>query len=109
MLLAAVTAIGPFAMHLLAPALPWIASDLEVPAAVSQLMLSLSLVAMAVFNLIWGPLSDRYGRTHLVMRLNRFHHGTQYRKQPSQPAHADRKHREDVEVKAVVHAQRRDD
>ena len=67
MLLAAVTAIGPFAMHLLAPALPWIASDLEVPAAVSQLMLSLSLVAMAVFNLIWGPLSDRYGRRPMLL------------------------------------------
>ena len=52
MLLAAVTAISPFAMHLLAPALPWIATDFQVPAALSQLMLSLSLVAMAVFNLV---------------------------------------------------------
>ena len=67
MLLAAVTAIGPFAMHLLAPALPWIASDFQVPAALSQLMLSLSLVAMAIFNLIWGPLSDRYGRRPMLL------------------------------------------
>ena len=67
LLLAAVTAIGPFAMHLLAPALPWIASDFQVSPALSQLLLSLSLVAMAVFNLIWGPLSDRYGRRPMLL------------------------------------------
>ncbi len=67
LLLAAVTAIGPFAMHALAPALPFVASDFEVPAALAQLMLSLSLVAMAVFNLIWGPLSDRYGRKPMLL------------------------------------------
>jgi len=56
LLLAAVTAIGPFAMHALAPALPSIAKDFEVSAAAAQLTLSLSLVAMAIANLIWGPL-----------------------------------------------------
>lgn len=67
LLLAAVTAIGPFAMHALAPALPFVATDFQVPAALAQLMLSLSLVAMAVFNLIWGPLSDRYGRRPMLL------------------------------------------
>lgn len=67
LLLAAVTAIGPFAMHALAPALPFVAADFQVPAALAQLMLSLSLVAMAVFNLIWGPLSDRYGRRPMLL------------------------------------------
>ena len=47
-LLAAVTAIGPFALQALSPALPALAADFAVPAAVAQLMLSLSLVAMAV-------------------------------------------------------------
>lgn len=66
-LLAAVTAIGPFAMHALSPALPWIASDFEVPAAAAQLMLSLSLVAMAVATLFWGPISDRAGRRPVLI------------------------------------------
>lgn len=67
LLLAAVTAIGPFAMHALAPALPSIAKDFEVSAAAAQLTLSLSLVAMAIANLIWGPLSDRYGRRPMLL------------------------------------------
>ncbi|MEM7090748.1 MAG: multidrug effflux MFS transporter [Pseudomonadota bacterium] len=67
LLLAAVTAIGPFAMHALAPALPSIAQDFEVSAAAAQLTLSLSLVAMAISNLIWGPLSDRYGRRPILL------------------------------------------
>lgn len=67
LMLAAVTAIGPFSMHALAPALPFVSTDFEVPAALAQLMLSLSLVAMAVFNLVWGPLSDRYGRKPMLL------------------------------------------
>ncbi|HUS55433.1 MAG TPA: multidrug effflux MFS transporter [Thermohalobaculum sp.] len=66
-LLAAVTAIGPFSLQALSPALPAIAADFAVPAAVSQLMLSLSLVAMAVSTLIWGPVSDRLGRRPVMV------------------------------------------
>lgn len=67
LLLAAVTAIGPFTLHMLSPALPQISASLGVPAAMAQLMLSLSLVAMAISNLIWGPLSDRYGRRPVLL------------------------------------------
>ena len=66
-LLAAVTAIGPFAMHALSPALPEIAAGFQVPAAAAQLMLSLSLVAMAVASLFWGPISDRHGRRPVLI------------------------------------------
>ena len=66
-LLAAVTAIGPFSLQALSPALPAIAADFAVAAAVSQLMLSLSLVAMAVSTLIWGPVSDRLGRRPVMV------------------------------------------
>jgi DHA1 family bicyclomycin/chloramphenicol resistance-like MFS transporter len=66
-LLAAVTAIGPFSLQALSPALPAIAVDFEVPAAVAQLMLSLSLVAMAVTTLAWGPVSDRLGRRPVMV------------------------------------------
>lgn len=67
LLLAAVTAIGPFTLHALSPALPVIAEDFEVTAAQAQLMLSLSLVAMAVMTLVWGPLSDRFGRKPVLL------------------------------------------
>ena len=66
-LLAAVTAIGPFALQALSPALPLISADFAVPASVSQLMLSLSLVAMAATTLVWGPVSDRLGRRPVMV------------------------------------------
>ena len=66
-LLAAVTAIGPFTQHALSPALPIIAEDFAVPPAAAQLMLSLALVVMAISTLFWGPLSDRFGRRPVLV------------------------------------------
>lgn len=66
-LLAALTAIGPFAMQALAPALPVVARDFAVSAAAAQMLLSVSLAAMAVATLVWGPLSDRLGRRPVVI------------------------------------------
>ena len=66
-LLAAVTAIGPFSLQALSPALPAISTSFDVPPQVAQLMLSLSLVAMAVTTLIWGPVSDRLGRRPVMI------------------------------------------
>ncbi len=66
-LLAAVTAIGQYALQALSPALPALATDFAVPAAVAQLMLSLSLVAMAASTLVWGPVSDRLGRRPVMV------------------------------------------
>ena len=67
LLLAAVTAIGPVTLHMLSPALPAISAGLGVPAAAAQLLISLSLVAMAVSTLVWGPLSDRVGRRPVLI------------------------------------------
>lgn len=66
-LLASVTALGPFALQALSPALPAVAREFAVGPAVAQLMLSLSLVAMALTTLLWGPLSDRYGRRPVLV------------------------------------------
>ena len=66
-LLAAVTGIGPFALQALSPALPAISAGFRVPPEVAQLMLSLSLVAMAATTLVWGPLSDRLGRRPMMV------------------------------------------
>ncbi|MEM6676979.1 MAG: Bcr/CflA family efflux MFS transporter [Pseudomonadota bacterium] len=66
-LLAGLTALGPFSLQILAPALPVIAEDLAVAPAAAQLLLSLSLVAMAAATLIWGPLSDQLGRRPMML------------------------------------------
>lgn len=66
-LLAAVTAIAPFALQALTPALPVVSDAFSVPPAVTQLMLSLSLVATALATLVWGPVSDRLGRRPMMV------------------------------------------
>lgn len=66
LLLAAVTAVGPFSLQALAPALPAISASLAVSTASSQLLLSVSLASMAVATLGWGPLSDRFGRRPMM-------------------------------------------
>ncbi|MEO1471365.1 MAG: Bcr/CflA family efflux MFS transporter [Pseudomonadota bacterium] len=67
MLLGALTALGPFSLQIVAPALPAVSADLAVPPAAAQLLLSLSLLAMAVSTLVWGPLSDRLGRRPVML------------------------------------------
>ena len=62
MLLAAVSALGPAAMQILLPALPVIKETFEVSDDVAQLTLSLSMFAIAIGTLFYGPLSDKYGR-----------------------------------------------
>lgn len=71
---AAIGALGPFGMHTLLPALPAIAADFRAAPATIQWTISLSLVAIALGNLLVAPLSDRYGRrpvtiTGLVLYL----------------------------------------
>jgi len=66
-LLASVTATGPFAMQILVPALPAIQAALVTSVAATQLTLSASMIAIAVATLIYGPLSDRYGRRPVLL------------------------------------------
>ncbi len=61
-LLGSVTAIGPLSMDMYLPAFPTIAGDLDVPAAQVQLSLTTCIVGLAVGQLVFGPLSDRWGR-----------------------------------------------
>ncbi len=65
--LVAATALGPLAMQIFLPSLPLIQSDLSVSAATAQLVLSVSIVAIAFSLLIYGPLSDRFGRRPLLI------------------------------------------
>ena len=66
-LLAAVSALGPVAMQILLPALPVIKETFLVTDDVAQLTLSLSMLAIATGTLIYGPLSDKYGRKPIML------------------------------------------
>jgi len=55
-------AIGPFATDLYLPSFPLVSSDLEVAASEVQLTLTGFMIGMAVGQLFWGPISDRYRR-----------------------------------------------
>ena len=66
-ILVGATALGPLAMQIFLPSLPLIQSDLGVSAATAQLVLSVSIVAIAFSLLIYGPLSDRFGRRPLLI------------------------------------------
>lgn len=52
---------------MLTPILPLIKSDLEVSSAAAQQLFSGYLIALAVGQLIWGTLSDRYGRRPVLL------------------------------------------
>jgi MFS transporter, DHA1 family, multidrug resistance protein len=69
-LLAALTAIGPLTTDMYLPSLPDIARIFQVSAAQVQLTISSYLVGFAAGQLIYGPLSDRYGRKPVLLGAN---------------------------------------
>lgn len=64
--LVAAVAVGHMSQQIFAPAVPAIAAEFAVSLGVAQIAFSLSLVAMAVAMLVYGPLSDRYGRRPML-------------------------------------------
>jgi DHA1 family bicyclomycin/chloramphenicol resistance-like MFS transporter len=64
---AIIGSIGTFSLHVLLPALPAIADAMRVPAHAAQLLISLSILSIALGNLMIAPLSDRYGRRGTVL------------------------------------------
>jgi DHA1 family bicyclomycin/chloramphenicol resistance-like MFS transporter len=61
-LLALLTALGPVAVDMYLPSFPEIGRLLAASPATVQLTLSLYMVSYAIGQVIYGPLSDRYGR-----------------------------------------------
>jgi MFS transporter, DHA1 family, multidrug resistance protein len=66
-LLIAVAAVSPLGINMYLPSLPGMARALGVDFTTIQLTLSLYLAAMAVGQLILGPLSDRFGRRPILL------------------------------------------
>ncbi|HSO06894.1 MAG TPA: Bcr/CflA family multidrug efflux MFS transporter [Pelomicrobium sp.] len=61
-LLGALTAFGPLAIDMYLPAFPQMAAALGAPIGAVQLTLPVFLAGMAAGQIVYGPLSDRYGR-----------------------------------------------
>ncbi|MCB8878629.1 multidrug effflux MFS transporter [Acidisoma cellulosilytica] len=66
-LLALITFSGTFAMYIFVPALPMAAKDLHAGIATIQMTASLYILGLAVGQLFYGPLSDRFGRRRVLM------------------------------------------
>jgi DHA1 family bicyclomycin/chloramphenicol resistance-like MFS transporter len=66
-LLVGMAAIGSFALSVFVPAIPGLASYFGSDLATVQLALSLYFIAIAAGQLIYGPLSDRFGRRPVLL------------------------------------------
>lgn len=66
-LLAALSAIGQFATNIYLPALPAISADMAASPSQAQLTLTAFLAAFALTQLVYGPLSDRFGRRIILI------------------------------------------
>lgn len=66
-LLIAVSAVSPLGINMYLPSMPGMARALGVDFTTIQLTLSLYLGAMAIGQLIIGPLSDRFGRRPVLL------------------------------------------
>lgn len=62
LVLGSLAALGPLCTDLYLPALPEMAVELNTTTATSQLSLTAGLLGLGLGQLIFGPLSDKYGR-----------------------------------------------
>ncbi len=67
LLLVALTACGTLGMHVIIPALPATARALGISISTVQLSITLYLVGLAAGQLVYGPLSDRFGRRPVLL------------------------------------------
>jgi len=60
-------ALGPLTMSMYAPAMPALARALETTPSLVQLTLTVYLAGFALAQLVYGPLSDRFGRRPVLI------------------------------------------
>src|SRR3954466_15282789 len=65
--LASIALIGPLTVHLFLPVIPAVKEALGLADALAQLAFSISLFGMAFATLVYGSLSDRYGRRPVLL------------------------------------------
>ncbi len=63
----AVTVLGPFSLHVVIPAMQPIAAGFGTDSAAAQTTLTAYLIGIAGGQLVYGPLSDRFGRRPIVL------------------------------------------
>ena len=61
------TALGPSSMTSFVVAVPFIQNEFGITATNAQYTISIGLLGMAVATLLYGPLSDRYGRRPVML------------------------------------------
>lgn len=66
-ILGLLAALGPLCTDLYLPALPDVSQTLHITASTAQLSLTASLLGLGVGQIIFGPLSDRWGRLHTLL------------------------------------------
>jgi DHA1 family bicyclomycin/chloramphenicol resistance-like MFS transporter len=66
-LLTAIVGVGALSIDMFLPSLPTIAAVFAAPPAVAQLTVTLFLAGLAASQLVWGPLSDRFGRRRVLL------------------------------------------
>lgn len=67
LLLVAMTACGTLGMHIIIPALPATARALGMSISTSELTITLYLIGLAIGQLLYGPVSDRFGRRPVLL------------------------------------------
>jgi len=65
--LALITSLGPLSLHLYFPALPAVKEAFDIDDSLAQLTASMPLFVMAFLTLVYGTLSDRYGRRPVLL------------------------------------------
>lgn len=60
--LGALTAFGPISLDVYLPSLPQLGGDLGASESLTQFTMSACMIGLALGQLLWGPISDRFGR-----------------------------------------------